>query len=424
MSRKINPLLVYSDDAGNVFDHDCLRALGASGEAIVDILPEEWIPLPEGSRLMRLPGRFPVGRDPETGEIVVLESDDNESIMAVAAFVAPAYTIMYHAVYECSDQASRLPLYAYSAVGWYEGRFYVPAIRIDESIRQDPAEFDMDSVDIAAKTMLSKYPQNRLVRHLVENCALRYGCPAALNYLLNRWEMPLPTSRVCTSNCLGCISLQENTGVCSAQLRIDFTPTAYEIIEIAVDHLKSAPEPVVSFGQGCEGEPLMNADLLINSVKGIRKKTKKGTIHLNTNASRPEAVAKLRQNGLDSMRVSLNSTREDYYNRYFRQKGYSFADVLKSIELMKSDGGFVSLNLFVFPGFTDQPDEIESLEKLIDEYHIDMIQWRNLNIDPDWYRETMQPVEQDGIGIAEMIAGIRVKFPELRHGYFNPYLKK
>jgi len=218
--------------------------------------------------------------------------------------------------------------------------------------------------------------------------------------------------------------LQENTGVCSAQLRIDFTPTAYEIIEIAVDHLKSTPEPVVSFGQGCEGEPLMNADLLINSVKGIRKKTKKGTINLNTNASRPEAVAKLRQNGLDSMRVSLNSTREDYYKRYFRQKGYSFADVLKSIELMKSDGGFVSLNLFVFPGFTDQPDEIESLEKLIDEYHIDMIQWRNLNIDPDWYRETMQPVEQDGIGIAEMIAGIRVKFPELRHGYFNPYLKK
>jgi len=234
--------------------------------------------------------------------------------------------------------------------------------------------------------------------------------------------MPLPTSRVCNSNCLGCISLQEDTGVCSAQFRIEFTPTAEEIIEIAIDHLETAPEPVVSFGQGCEGEPLMNAQLLIDTVKGIRQKTSKGTINLNTNASRPNIVAKLRDVGLDSMRVSLNSTRKTYYDRYFRPKRYNFEDVMNSIRQMKTRGGFVSLNLFVFPGFIDQPGEVESLEKLLQEYQIDMIQWRNLNIDPEWYWETMKPVNQEGVGIDQMITKIRAKFPDLHHGYFNPCL--
>ena len=422
MNNTIKPLLVYSDGNGQVFNHDSLLALGSSGEQLVDILSEAWIQLPDGSRLMELPCRLPVGKNSETEEVITLESDENENIVAVAAFIAPAYTICYHAAYERLEDAPILPLYAYSAVGWHDGQFYVSAIRIDDSMRQDPSQFNQDRIDKSADQAVQRYPQNRLAGHLVNNCAMTYGCPAALNYLLNRWEMPLPTSRVCNSNCLGCISLQEDTGVCSAQFRIEFTPTAEEIIEIAVDHLETAPEPVVSFGQGCEGEPLMNAQLLIDTVNGIRQKTLKGTINLNTNASRPDLVAKLRDVGLDSMRVSLNSTRKTYYDRYFRPKGYTFDDVINSIQEMKSRDGFVSLNLFVFPGFIDQPDELESVEKLINDYHIDMIQWRNLNIDPEWYWEAMKPVDQDGIGIEKMITGIRKKFPKLRHGYFNPCL--
>ncbi|HDP68644.1 MAG TPA: radical SAM protein [Candidatus Marinimicrobia bacterium] len=420
--NNIKPLLVYSDGNGQVFNHEHLWALGSSAERIVEIQPEMWIPLPFGSQLLELPGRLPVGKQPETGEIEILEGDDGEGVVAVAAFVAPAYTVCYHAAYECLPEAPLLPLYAYSAVGWYAGRFYVPAIRIDESIRQDPSQFNGERIKKAARQQLKKYPHNRLADHLVNNCAMTYGCPAALNFLLNRWELPLPTSQSCNADCLGCISLQKDTGVCSAQFRISFIPTAAEITEIAVDHLETAPEPVASFGQGCEGEPLMNAQLLIDVVKGIRQRTPKGTINLNTNASRPDVVAALRNAGLDSMRVSLNSARELFYQRYFRPKGYRFADVLAAIEAMKSRGGFVSLNLFVFPGFTDQPAEIEALENLIEHYQIDMIQWRNLNMDPEWYWATLKPEEQAGIGILETINRMRDKFPALRHGYFNPCL--
>ncbi|MCG2715876.1 MAG: radical SAM protein, partial [Candidatus Marinimicrobia bacterium] len=351
--NKINPSLIVSDGCGNVVDIEEYNAVGMSGNRIVDIPPDEWIPLPNGSQLMELPGRLPVGRDRDSGEIITLETDGSEKVVAVAAFVAPAYTIGYHTAWETLPEAPVLPLYAYTAVGWHHGQFYVPALRIDGSIRQDPSQFNTNRINKAAETVLQKYPDNRLASHLVKNCALTYHCPAALNYLLNRWEMPLPTSQVCNSACLGCISLQKYSGVCSAQFRIDFTPTAAEIVEIAVPHLETAPEPVVSFGQGCEGEPLMNAKLLIDTVRGIRKRTSKGTINLNTNASLPDRIAELRDAGLDSMRVSINSVRNKFYNRYFRPKNYSYDDVLKSIRIMKEKQGFVSINLFVFPGFTD-----------------------------------------------------------------------
>jgi len=180
----------------------------------------------------------------------------------------------------------------------------------------------------------------------------------------------------------------------------------------------------VSFGQGCEGEPLLNAGLLGEAIRLIRFKTNKGTINLNTNASLPEAVGRLRAAGLDSIRVSMNSVRPEFYQKYFRPKNYRYEDVIESIRTMKAVGGFVSINLFVFPGFTDQPDEVRLLEELVEQYDIDLIQWRNLNIDPELYWERMQPPEQDGIGIRRMIRHFQEKFPRLRHGYFNPYLEK
>jgi len=82
----------------------------------------------------------------------------------------------------------------------------------------------------------------------------------------------------------------------------------------------------------------------------------------------------------------------------------------------------VSLNLFVFPGFSDQSAEVQAVEKLIADYQVDMIQWRNLNLDPEWYWEKMKLTNVAGIGIGNVITRLRQNFPQLRHGYFNPWL--
>lgn len=418
-----SPSLVVSDGYGNVFDVPELKPAGISGKFIVDIPSTEWIPLPDGSRIFELPLRLPVGIDRKTKDTKILCSEEDENIMAVAAFPAPAYTITYLAAWETEEHAPVLPLFAYAAVGWYEGRFYVPAVRIDADIRQDPSQFNFFRIQKNAKRILKHYPNNRLVRHLIENCALKYHCPAAQNYVLNRWEMPLPTSRKCNARCMGCISFQPNTSIPCTQDRMDFIPTVEEIVEIAVPHLQTAPLPIVSFGQGCEGEPLLNGDLLVESVTRIRRKTSRGTINLNTNGSKPDVIRELRRAGLDSMRVSLNSVREKYYKRYFKPLDYDFKDVLESIRVMKAGGGFVSINLFVFPGFVDQPEEVKELIDFLHEYKIDMIQWRNLNIDPEYYLDGIKAEDIPGIGIREMMKEVKKKCPWVRYGYFNPYIK-
>src|SRR5206468_362854 len=111
--------------------------------------------------------------------------------------------------------------------------------------------------------------------------------PAARNFFLGRWEAPLPSSPSCNSDCVGCLSFQPpEAGFPSTQNRIQFTPTAEEVAGVACGHLENAPRPVVSFGQGCEGDALMNPGLLVSAITAIRARTKRGTINMNTNGSR------------------------------------------------------------------------------------------------------------------------------------------
>ncbi len=103
---------------------------------------------------------------------------------------------------------------------------------------------------------------------------------------------------------------------------------------------------------------------------------------------------------------------------------YTFRDVVDSISLGTAMGRFVSINYFVFPGFTDEPEEVHALEPLLRQTGIDMIQWRNLNIDPDYYMDSMNwEGAGKNMGILTLLERIRENFPDLRFGYFNPALK-
>jgi pyruvate-formate lyase-activating enzyme len=90
---------------------------------------------------------------------------------------------------------------------------------------------------------------------------------------------------------------------------------------------------------------------------------------------------------------------------------------------MKSHGGFVSINYFVLPGFTDDEDEWKALRQFIQETRIDLIQMRNLNIDPEWYlRELNVPPDRKTLGIRQLMDRIRDQFPDTGLGYYNPCL--
>jgi pyruvate-formate lyase-activating enzyme len=417
------PLLVASDSQGNIFE---IPHLSMAGAALTEnILPheEDLIPLPRGSDFFMLPGRTPVGYDVRTGRFTAIRTYRGVKINAVAAFMAPAYVQYLLPAYTSTPDAPRLPLYCYTAVGWHKGKFYVPAARIDADSRQDLRFFDGKKIEHGAHNMLQRYPRNRLVKHLVENCVRRYCCPAARNFVLERWECPVPTSPACNAGCMGCISLQpRQSKVVSSQERIDFIPTVAEIVEFTVPHLEQAPRPVISFGQGCEGEPLLQGELIAESIKQIRAQTNKGIINLNTNGSRPGTMEILFKAGLDSIRVSLNSAQGYYYHAYYNPLDYSFVDIVESLNLARKFNRWSSLNYFIFPGFTDHKAEMAALHSFINKTKPNMIQTRNLNIDPEWYITALglEVLAPDFIGMHGWIDRTRAAFPWIKLGYFNP----
>jgi pyruvate-formate lyase-activating enzyme len=191
---------------------------------------------------------------------------------------------------------------------------------------------------------------------------------------------------------------------------------------VALAHINRVKNSVVSFGQGCEGDPLLAAEVIEPAIGQIRSQTPHGTINMNTNGSRPEILAQLFDAGLDSIRVSMNSVREACYHAYFRPTGYRFADVLKSIGVALARKKFVAINYLNSPGFTDTPQEFEALTGFLDKYPIHLIQWRNLNFDPIQYWKEMNAAVSHGepIGMEKLLYRIRQQFPKLKFGYFNP----
>ena len=414
------PFMLYADRHGHILEDRNYEVCGRSGHSIVKLKPEDFIPLPQGSELFFLPGRHPYGYSRKSGELELFEKG-----LAVSAFASPAYTQTFLAAYHTPAEEKILPLYAYTAVGWLDGKFWVCMLRIDADQRQDFINFDCDLIEQRTLKQMKRFPENRLIRHLGKNCSLNYGCPAARNYFMGRWEAPVPTSPACNARCLGCISHQpEESGIPSTQLRLNFVPEVREIVELMVPHLEKAPKAIASFGQGCEGEPLLVWEVIRDAIKEVRKKTSKGIINLNTNASKPEAVDALFSAGLDSIRISMNSVQKVFYERYFNPVNYSFEQVRESAMLADKHNKWSSINYFTLPGMTDMPEEVVALKSFIAQTNISMIQWRNFNIDPDWYfRQAGLLNAPAGTGIPRLVSDIRKSFPNVYHGYYNPPLE-
>ena len=339
-------------------------------------------------------------------------------IYAVAAFPEPGVVRTHLPAADYSKKSYLLPAWAYTAVGFKNGGYWICGFWIEKNPKWDPRNYDDKELIKYIEKYTSQYPTGRLIRHLI-NCATKNHCFAAKNLFLGRWEAPIPVSRRCNAACLGCLSFQPKGSFPASHERIGFTPFKEEIVELAVNHLKNAPDAIVSFGQGCEGEPLMEYELIAESIREIRKRTKKGTINLNTNGSNPKKIKILAEVGLDSIRISLNSVRPELYMAYYRPKDYDFYDVVESIYTAKKKGLYTMINYLIFPGINDQKEEIDCLRALIQETKIDFIHLKNLCIDPALYVDRMSPGYSPAIGIKKVAELMKESFPEVKLGYFN-----
>ena len=404
---------VYADRRGNIHEADGMRALGRVGARNVPLAPEELIPLPESADLMFMPEHSAVGQNRVGKEERIVGT-------AVAAVLPQGYTRTHLPAFRRMDDAALLPLYGYTAVVSHHGQLCVAAVYTDENEKWDPANYNGRELKKLVRRTRKELPHNRIVEQ-VGNCSLNYHCLTAQNLFYRRWECGVPTSPVCNANCLGCISLQSAECCPSPQERITFSPTAEEIAEVGIYHLTIAPDGMISFGQGCEGEPSLAADRIADGIRKIRAVTARGQINMNSNGGFPEGIKKIVDAGLDSLRVSMISARDESYRAYYRA-GYPLDNVKESIRYALSHGVYVSLNLLHFPGFTDRVEELAAWQEFFRALPVQMIQMRNLNIDPTLFLRTMPQEEGAPLGTKAFMDALHAEFPQLVIGSFSHYV--
>lgn len=406
---------LYADKHGEIYDAPGYQAVGRSGET-VDLLDEsEMIPLPPGAELMFLPGRSALAGQKDGIAPIARE------LFAVAATLPAGYTRTRLPAFAKLPDAPQLPLFGYTAVAIRNGKFMAAALKSDDNAKWDPRRYNGRDLAKRIDGVRRDLPGNRLVEQLA-NCSLTWHCLTAQNLFYKRWEAGIPVSPACNANCYGCISLQPAECCPSPQSRIAFAPTPEEIAAVGIYHLSAAPEGIISFGQGCEGEPSLAYENVSQAIRMIRQKTSKGLININTNAGFTAGLERIIDAGLDSMRVSMISAISDVYQTYYRAN-YPLDAVAASIDYAKARGVYVSINLLLFPGLNDTPSEIRAWQQFISDHRIDMIQLRNLNVDPDDFWQFMNRPAEPAAGVGAFIAALRQASPNLTIGSFSRYVK-
>lgn len=416
--NKLYTLLANED--GDITENPLYTAVGRSGrDSLREPLMNEMCPVPYASEFFLLPGRDPIGQ--KKGKREHFFEYGGQRAYAVALIPPSGYTRTLLPAYHV-HRKEKLPFFAYTMGALYGEEVYLAAIKTDYSMRWDPAQYSSPDLKNKIKKKLKAFPNNRLLKHL-SNCAVEYNCYNAQNIFYDRWEGGIPTSSSCNADCCGCISKKRKKGVKSPQDRIMFTPTVEEIEEIATPHLQRHGG-IISFGQGCEGEPLLQAELIEKSILKIRSNTDAGTIHINTNGSRPEQVKKLISAGLNSIRISMNSAVKENYDKFFQPSTYALKDVKESVKISVDSGLFVSINYLTMPGFNDNEYEFGKFLEFLDLYKPSMVQMRNLNIDPDIFFEQMPTLKGKPIGVKTVIDTINSRYQgKIITGNFNRSVK-
>jgi pyruvate-formate lyase-activating enzyme len=416
------PYMLYADGEGRIYDHPYYRMAGFSGDGPADMLSGNLLALTEFSKLFYIPGCPPVGLDPETGEYVTIPEAETKQGMSpcfgVAAFFEPGIVRTHLPAVDYRSKDYNLPMWAYTAVGFRDDQYWAAGFVVEDNPRWDPRNYDDVDLVPAIERYREEVRDGPLVEHLVQ-CATVNHCFAAKNLFLGRWEGPIPVSQACNASCLGCLSFQPEHLCEESHQRLSFRPSKDEIVDITVAHLEGAPHAIMSFGQGCEGEPLTEYELIAESVREIRKRTAAGTINLNTNGSWPDRVGRVAEAGLDSIRISLNSPREEFYRAYYRPKNYHFANIAKSIALAREMGLYTMVNYLVFPGVSDQEAEIEAMVALVKKTGLNFLHLKNLCIDPELYLAAMPEEKSRGVGVKRMGEMLKSACPGLELGYFN-----
>ena len=398
------PSLLFADRQGNIYDHPSLKMAVRSENYNFVPYETELIDLPESSKLYFMPNTQPVAYNQDLANMETFSGGTG-----ISALLPQGYLRLFLPASKKLGNEP-LPSYAYTAVGWLNGKFAVPAIKIDDDSEWNPSNYDFtDAFRFKANGLIKKYPENRIYKYL-SICANENGSLAARNVFMGKGECPIPVSQETELSLCG-----KAEGV----KKLNFTPSVKEIVEVALNHHAVSPKSIISFGAFCDGDPLDEAELIAKSVQMIKKKAPELTININSNCTSPEKLKQLLDAGIDSLRVGMNSANHTTYEMFYSPTGYDFGDVLKSIELANKYKIYVTLGLLTIPGMNDREGEVNILMDFLGAYNIDLIQLLDLSADADLLFDKLKFKTEEILGIKNMLKLIKRKNKNVRFGCFN-----
>jgi hypothetical protein len=398
--------LLYARPDGTLLEHQELRPAGQTFQSKVLLDAQRWQPLPAGATLCQLPACTAQGYDAR-GTLRTLRPGRD---LAVGALLPTGYCRLVLPAYDKTADAGYLPLFGYTAVAAVDGELRAAYLPIDAPGTWNPADYHTADLKARVDARLASSPDDALLKQLAL-CALDYGCYTAQNVFYERWEGALPASPTCSAQCVGCISEQLGE-VPSPQIRLSVAPTSRQMADLAVAHLGGGPHRMISFGQGCEGDPLNRWRAVARAIALMRERlpldvANHGCINMNTNGWLTRGMAAVVDAGLQRVRISLISAIDEHYAAYYKPRGYSLSDVRRSIRLCADAGVWVAVNLLTFPGYTDCDGEMDALMELVQTEGVHEVQVRALSIDREMFVASMPAPLGTEQGIEQLLARLR-----------------
>ena len=348
---------VHSDRSGRIVVAADYAAAVSDGSSIGPLVAA--LPLPPGSDVVQLPGRTGIGLD-RAGRAREL----GQGRWGVGAIVPVGYLRMGLPAY--ADDLEQPPLRprAYAGVGAdSNGELVVSAVALEV---EASAADGRSAPDLVARitAMQRDHPSSRVLRQLAR-CAKDYHCRAAANAFLGHHDCALPVAAPRNERPPDVLVLHDDADAVPTEPAA-FRPSPEELADAASRHLEGGGT-VVAFGRACEGEPLLAVRLIEDAIVGIRERTRRGTIHLETNGSVPIALRRLCEAGLDSVAIRVASARAETYEALHRPDGFRFADVRASIATAIAAKVSVALRVLTLPGLTNRRREVDALVGLAGE---------------------------------------------------------
>lgn len=148
-------------------------------------------------------------------------------------------------------------------------------------------------------------------------------------------------------------------------------------------------------------------------IAAIRRQTSRGELQLVAPAVTPDAVRDWGRAGINRLQLTFNSAREDYYQAFYRPRGYRFGLLTDAFHAAASLGIKIELTYLTFPGLTDHPVEMKALENLLREFPVEALHLSNLAIDPEWYMDELAilPLSRKQVGMPNWLAHFQEQFP-------------